>query len=92
MTRVHADAEGVSVPTCDAAPAVHVSNKSGFLIWTKNGRNPHVWHGTRERAEVEASRLAAKFPGQAFFVVAVTTKHKVCVVQEAAPVDMERAA
>lgn len=70
-------AASVSVVTCDAASAVHVSNKSGFLIWTKKGRNPHVWHGTRERAEAEASRLAAKFPGQAFFVVALTTKHKV---------------
>lgn len=65
------------VPTEGHGAAVLVSEKTGFLIWTKGGRNPRFWHGQRDTAEAEASRLAAKHPGTAFIVVAMVSKHKV---------------
>lgn len=60
----------------------NVSEKTGFLVWTKKGSNPRAFHPTIESATAEANRLAAKFPGKAFFVVSMVTKHKVTAPAE----------
>ena len=78
-------------PTNDATPTTRATAADGFLIWTKTGRNPKRWHGHRDGAEAEASRLATKRPGQAFFVLEMTTKHKAAPVAVVAE-DMAEAA
>lgn len=50
-----------------------------WCIWTKTGRRPSFFHPTREKAEKEAARLAAKRPGKKFLVMQVVSKFGVPV-------------
>ena len=45
-----------------------------WFVWTKYGRRPTFVHNTREDAEREAARLAAKRPGKKFIVMQTVSK------------------
>lgn len=45
-----------------------------WFVWTKHGRRPAFAHNTREDAEREAARLAAKRPGMKFIVMQTVSK------------------
>lgn len=48
-----------------------------YCVWTKWGRHPQFYHPTRELAEEEAKRLAAKHPGSKFIVMKMEGKFHV---------------
>lgn len=44
-----------------------------FIVWNPAGDNPAMRHGTREKAQVEADRLARMNPGEEFYVLKAET-------------------
>lgn len=40
-----------------------------FMVWNPNGYPPKVQHGSRKKADDEASRLAREHPGERFVVL-----------------------
>lgn len=62
------------VPSCAKTPRATRNAVDTWCIWTKNGRRPSFFHPSREQAEAEAARLAAKQPGKKFLVMQVVSK------------------
>lgn len=50
------------------------TEKDGWFVWTKTGSMPKKRHATRDKAEAEAARLAAKHPGKKFIVLQMVSK------------------
>ena len=62
------------IPTCSEAVRAKRDEVETWCVWTKTGRRPSFFHPSREKAEAEAERLAAKCPGKKFMVMQVVSK------------------
>lgn len=48
--------------------------KKCFVVWCKSGARPASWHGTQERAQEAADKLAARAPGHRYLVFSCVDK------------------
>lgn len=71
-----------TIEAINGVPVVVDPNTPFFLVWTKEGRNPKKSHTSWTAADAEAKRLAIKYPGKKFFVVAA--RERVYVPKSAA--------
>jgi hypothetical protein len=57
-----------------------------YMVWNPDRRLPKKVHGTETEARVEASRLAAKHPGETFIVLTSIGAYRGVVTVNASPI------
>jgi hypothetical protein len=71
----HKDSEIVKLNTPIPAPA----QPTQFIVWSDGRGEPTKIHASRDTADAEAQRLAAKHPTMVFFVCEIVARYKATV-------------